>query len=54
LSRSLSFAHTLACGENPERSAMLHRERAGSAGSVFSVNTFCPSRGPVAIRYVIE
>src|SRR5690606_15098651 len=43
-----------ACSEKPEFSATSRRGASGSAGSVCSVNTFWPSRGPVAIRYVIE
>src|SRR5690606_38640000 len=43
-----------ACSEKPELSATSRRGASGSAGSVCSVNTFWPSRGPVAIRYVIE
>jgi hypothetical protein len=39
---------------NPELSATSRRGPSGSAGSVCSVKTFCPSLGPVAIRYVID
>lgn len=43
-----------ACSEKPELSVTSRRGRSDSANSVCSVNTFCPSRGPVAIRYVID
>src|SRR5690606_21424050 len=43
-----------ACSEKPELSATSRRAPSGSPGSVCSVNSFCPSLGPVAIRYVIE
>ncbi len=43
-----------ACSEKPEAWATSRRGASGSAGSVCSVNTFWPSRGPAAIRYVIE
>src|SRR5690606_16478673 len=43
-----------ACSEKPELSATSRRAPSGSPGSVCSVNSFCPSLGPVAIRYVLE
>ena len=48
---ALSAYLTPAC---PELSATSRRGASGSADSVCSVNTFWTSRGPVAIRYVIE
>lgn len=54
LSRCEAFAVMPACSEKPELSATSRRGPSGSAGSVCSVKTFCPSLGPVAIRYVID
>lgn len=42
------------CKENPAYSATPFLGSSSRPGTVCSVNTFCPARGPTATRYVIE